>query len=253
MDTSKTLIKALKMMDLFVDHPKLTIAQMSKISGIPKTTMHRIVHSLVEAGFLTACGENGYQLGLKLLHFGSLVKDRLDLRGIAFPFMQNLQMELQEAVNLIVLQDNQAIYIEKIDTPQPVRVYTKIGRTAPLYAGACPRLLLAYIEKEEREQILSNVEWKPYTSHTILNREELEPILEETREKGYSVSYSELTEGSAAVAAPIFNDMGAVVGGLSVAGPENRFREGRLPTLIEATVRTAKEISAALGYKQIYT
>ncbi|MCP8970471.1 IclR family transcriptional regulator [Ectobacillus ponti] len=241
--------KAIEILDLFMEHRKLTLSQIVKLTGLPKTTVHRSVNTLVETGLLHVCADEGYELGLKLLSYGTLVKERLDVRGVAYSFMQQLQEDVGESVNLIVREGDLAIYIEKIDSTQPVRVFTKVGRTAPLYAGACPRILLAFAGEEERTHLLNTADWRVYASGTMKSKEEVLPVLQQSRISGYAVSHSELTEESSAVAAPIFDHSGLVVAGLSLAGPTHRFGEERLPFLIEETRRTAARISTALGYR----
>ena len=245
---NKTVVKSLDLLNLFVENPKLSLNEMVQLSGIPKTSVHRMIGSLEDMGFLQKDAENKYSLGLLFLQFGQLVSERLDLRQVALPVMQVLRDDVEEAVNLIMKDGNETIYIEKLETTHPVRLYTKIGRRAPLYAGACSRIILAFLPEQEREHYLKEIELKPIGLGTITDKQKLRLVLEDSRAKGYSISYSELENHTASLAAPIFNHTGHIVGGLSIAGPDNRFQEDRLPELVEKVKQAAQEISRKLGW-----
>ncbi|WP_282198710.1 IclR family transcriptional regulator [Collibacillus ludicampi] len=251
LEASKSLSRALELLVHWRDRPTVTLDELVAVTGWPKTTVHRLVTSLVSAGLLAPGTEGyGYRLGLTWLEYGQLVADRLDIRAISLPLMKQLCDEVDEAVNLVVADGDEAIYIEKVDCNHPVRVYTRVGRRAPLYAGACPRILLAYKSDEEIESYLQRVDLKAYASRTLTDRDKLISVLRESRRKGYTVSYAELEEGTAAIGLPIFDHRGQCVAGLSLAGPDTRFQEKDIPVLLAAARRTAEEISKSLGYKR---
>lgn len=246
---NKTVVKSMDLLNLFRKHPKLSLSEMVQLSGIPKTSVHRMVSSLEDMGFLKKEENNKYSLGLLFLEFGQLVKERIDIRKVALPVMHSLREEAGEAVNLVIKEGNEAIYIEKLETMQPVRVYTKIGRRAPLYGGACPRILLAFLPEAELEQYIKETELKPIAMQTITDKDFLLQVLAESKEKGYSISHSELQDYSSAVAAPIFDSLNQVAAGLSLVGPTIRFQEEYLSNLVELVKNAAAEISYKLGWK----
>lgn len=245
---NKTVMKSMSILNLFRSHHKLTLNEIVQLSGIPKTSVHRMVGSLEDMGFITKDREGYYSLGLLLLEFGQLVAERLDLRKIALPIMESLRDNVDEAVNLIVKDNKEALYVEKLDTRHPVRLFTKVGRRSPLYAGACSRAILAFLPDEERDEYLNEIELKPYGQGTIVDKQKLKIILEQSRQDGYAISYSELENNTCSVAAPIFDYTGHVVGGLSVAGPDVRFNKERLPELIKKVKQATAEISKQLGW-----
>lgn len=247
LNKNKTVVKSLDLLNLFLANETLSLNEMVQLSGIPKTSIHRMIGSLEDIGFLHKDGEGKYSLGLLFLQFGQLVAERLDIRQVARPIMQTLRDESEDAVNLVVKDRSECIYIEKLESIHPVRLYTKIGRRAPLYAGACSRIILSFLPEQEREQYLNEIKLEPIGVGTITDKQKLRQILQESRLRGYSISYSELENHTASLAAPIFDYTGQVVGGLSIAGPDVRFREDRLPELIERVKRAANVISLKLG------
>jgi DNA-binding IclR family transcriptional regulator len=246
---NKTVVKSMQILNIFINHEKLSLQEIVNISGLPKTSAHRMLQSLEEMGFLSKDKEGKYELGLIFLQFGHLVAERLDIRKIALPAMQRLKEEMGEAVNLVIRDGNEAIYIEKVDTAERVRVYTQIGRRAPLYGGACPRILLAHLPNKQQVEYLDNIKLIPYAANTITDKQVLQRVLMECREKGYSVSHSELENYSSAVGAPIFDHTGNIAAGISVVGPEARFQEENyLQRCIDMVIDAAKEISSKLGW-----
>ncbi|MDQ0243643.1 DNA-binding IclR family transcriptional regulator [Bacillus fengqiuensis] len=245
---NKTVVRSMDILNLFLTHSKLSFNEMVQLSGIPKTSVYRMVMSLEEMGLLDKDEDGKYSLGLLFLQFGHLVAERLDIRQVALPIMQKLHDEVGEAVNLIVQDGKEAIYIEKLDTKQPVRLYTAIGRRTPLYAGACSRVILSFLPHHEREEYLDEIELKPIASGTITDKEKLRLLLKESQETGYTVSYSELENYTSAIAAPIFNHKGEVTAGISIAGLDVNYQQERLPELSEKVKNAAHEISRKLGY-----
>lgn len=245
---NKTVVRSMDILKLFLTHSKLSFNEMVQLSGMPKTSVYRMVLSLEEMGLLDKDGEGKYSLGLLFLQFGHLVAERLDIRQVALPVMQALHDEVGEAVNLIVKDGNEAIYIEKLDTKQRVRLYTAIGRRSPLYAGACSRVILAFLPHHEREDYLAKIDLTPIASGTITDKDQLRLLLAESQKTGYTVSHSELENYTSAVAAPIFNHKGEVAAGISIAGLDVNYQGEKLPPLAEKVKTAAREISRKLGY-----
>ncbi|ABO66720.1 MULTISPECIES: IclR family transcriptional regulator [Geobacillus] len=245
---NKTVLKTKELLDLFLDCERLTLPEMVARLRMPKTSVYRMAQSLVALGFLQKQGDQ-YELGLSLLTFGALVAERLDIRRVALPVMERLKEETKEAVNLVIRDGDEALYIEKVETSEPVRVYTKVGRRAPLYAGACPRVLLAFMDEVDRERYLEQVELVKIAKCTVTDKQVLRRLVEEGRNQGYTVSCSELENYSAAVAVPIFNHEGAAVAGLSVAGPEPRFSPDDVVRIVPLLKQAAMDISRELGFQ----
>ncbi len=244
-----TVIKTMDILNLFVDHAKMSLSELGMHTQIPRTSLLRMLTSLVEMGFLHRDASGNYELGLTFLLFGQLVAERMDIRNIALPVMHRLQQEADEAVNLAINDGNEAIYFEKIDTSHQVKVYTRIGRRAPLYGGACPRILLAFMPDDERERYIEKTDLISYAAGTILDKEDLRRELAEVRRLGYSVSHSELQDFTSAVAAPIYNRNGQVIASLSLAGLTERFKGENLQFLIKLVTAAAREISSRLGWR----
>ncbi|NBD24764.1 IclR family transcriptional regulator [Paenibacillus glycinis] len=245
---NKTVIRSMDLLNLFLAHTKLSMNDMIRLSGIPKSSVHRMIGSLTDMGLLHRDQDGLYSLGLLFLQFGNLVAERLDIRHVAAPEMQRLRDDIGEAVHLAVRDGDSSMYVEKLDTDHPVRLYTKIGRRAPLYAGASSRILLAFMPKEEQDRYLDEIEPEPIGIGTIVSKPLLREALARSQASGYSFSRSELENYTAELSAPVFDHTGTMVAGLSIAGPEGRFGEDCLPRLIGKVKQAAYDISLKLGY-----
>jgi DNA-binding IclR family transcriptional regulator len=251
---NKSLKKALNLLDYFdEEHEVWGLTELSKVSGVSKATLYRLFNTFEKQGFLeridTQGKTNQYRLGLKFLQYGTLVSDRLEIKNIAYPFMKQLRDEINEDVQLILRDNDHAIYVEKIKCDHPVRLYTKIGRSATFNAGACPRAILSFLPDEEIEDIMDHSDFIEYSKNTIMDRDKLWETIKEARARGYTISYGEMEEQTVAIGAPIFDYTQQVVASISIAGPEQRFTEEKMDYLIEKTLETAHKISKALGYQ----
>ena len=247
---NKTVVRSMDILNLFINHSELSFQEIITLSGMPKTSVYRMLATLEEMGFLEKGGDAKYRLGLLFLKFGHLVSSRLDIRKVAYPFMNALHQETKEAINLIIREGNETIYIEKIDMHQKVRLYTEIGRRSPLYAGACPRAILSFLPDEEIHAYLETAELKPIAKGTITDKDKLYETIQQARVEGCTISHSELENHTSAVAAPIYNNVGEVVAGLSIAGIEANYTGDKVDVLKEKVKKAAFEISRQLGYLQ---
>lgn len=245
---NKTVVRSMEIINLFINHAKLSFNEIIELSGIPKTSVYRMLQSLEEMGLVEKDEQGKYSLGILFLRFGHLVSERLDIRQVALPTMQDLHNEFGEAVNLIIRDGDEAVYIEKLESIRPVRLYTTIGRRSPLYAGACARSILSFLSAVEREEYLKKVELKPYAKGTIVEVNELRETISEARNVGYTISYSELEDFTAAIAVPIFDYTGEAIAGLSIAGIETNYQQENLDKYIDKIKEASLEISIKLGY-----
>jgi DNA-binding IclR family transcriptional regulator len=249
MSIANTFDKGLKLLELFTEErPSLTLRDVAELSGLTKPTALRLLNTLEVHGFLMRDKGKAYCLGLRLLELGNFVAERLDVRAAAVPHMDELLFMVDQAVNLVIRDGMDGVYIEKRETTHPVRMYTRVGRRAPLYAGACPRALLAFLPDKEREDIIDRLEIVSYTATTPVDKDDLRQRIAREREMGYTFSQGELFDGSASIAIPIRDYTRKVVAALSITGSQSSFVEDKHPYMVKALAKAASDISAALGY-----
>ena len=246
---ANTFDKGLKLLDLFsAERSRLTLRDVAEISGLSKPTALRLLNTLETNGYLMRDRSKAYCLGLKFLELGNCVAERLDIRAVALPHMEELLIRADQAVNLVIRDGLDAVYIEKRETSHPVRMYTRIGRRAPLYAGACSRALIAFLPEKETAEIVSQLVFKPYTAATPTTGEDLQARINQERAWGYCFSKGELHEGTGALAMPVRDYSRRVVASISISGPEGNFIDERREYLLNALTRCVDGISRDLGY-----
>lgn len=250
---NNSLHKTIQILLLFSsDRPLLTLKEISDLTGIPKATAHRFLNTLEYNGLIQrqqeGINEFRYKLGLKFLDLGRVVAENLDIRRIAYPHMKELVRLTNDAVQLVIREGKEAIYIEKVESTLPVRLYTRIGRRAPLHAGACPRALMAFLPMTEVDRLLQTLPLYKITPNTIIDHSILRSKILEERKLGYTVSYSELAEDTVAIAMPIYDHHSEVVASISIAGGSNRFEGKRFNYNVENLKNCVSYISRDLGY-----
>jgi DNA-binding IclR family transcriptional regulator len=243
----KTVDRALQLLLLFDEsHPEWSSSELGRALGLHRSIVYRILTTLERHGFVTASGQRGhFRLGLKLVELGNVVLAGIDLRRAAHPIMTRLVRETGETVFLTVASGDESVCLDKVESPQRLRVTLTIGGRYPLYAGASNKILWAYLPADTIEKLVAKgVE--PITPHTITDPARLKADLDVIREQGWAYSVGELTPGMAAVAVPLWDSNAEVVAALSIAGLASRFSEDRLPMLIDMTRQAADEISHQL-------
>ncbi|HYF82625.1 MAG TPA: IclR family transcriptional regulator [Clostridia bacterium] len=250
---NNSLDKALKLLTYFnADRRIIGLSELSRLSNIPKATVYRLISTLQAHGFISKVSilgkDNQYKLGLRFLEYGKLVSEDLEIRKIALPYMERFRDKVNECVQLIIRDNDEAMYIEKLECTRDIRLYTRTGRRAPLFGGACPRAILTFLPDDEIDRILESRPLVKVTEGTIVNKIKLIELIKQDRQRGYTISYGELEPETVAIGAPIFDHMGSVIASVSVAGPDSRFTEKEIPYLLDELLRTTKDISTALGY-----
>jgi IclR family transcriptional regulator, KDG regulon repressor len=244
---SGSVEKALQILECFDrKNHYLTLDQISKITSYPKTTVFRMLCSLEKFGYIKrkySSRELEFGLGWSFLEKGQLVADQIDLREISKQDMIDLRDETELSVQLAIREGTDAVYIEQFPSLKPIRIYPEIGRRAPLYSAACPRVLLAFAPKHERNSILDQFNYKHFTSNTITNKEGLINELDKIVLNGYAISRGELHEGTLAVAVPIYSNRNNVIASLSLIGLEKEFIMENIRELIKSLNNKAKRIS----------
>lgn len=243
--------RAADILELFlVTKPELSIKEISEHLNLSKSTVHGIIKTLEHRGYLQQNPEDSkYKPGIKLFELGNFVGKNLDIAKVAKPIIRELVDELNETVHLVSLQRDEIIYIEKVEGQSALTIYSQIGKRAPFHSTGVGKSILAHLNENEVNRILSSIPLETFTKHTMTNIEEIKDQLHAIREQGYAVDDEEIELGLKCIAAPIFNHQGNVIASISCAAPKMRLDEHKLPHVIAGIRRAAAEISSRLGYQ----
>ena len=224
----------------------VSLKSLSQTTGLHASTAHRILNDLVLARMVDRTEPGLYQLGMRLLELGNLVKARLNVRDAAAVPMRDLHRLTGETINLSVRQGDEIVYIERaVSERSGMQVVRAIGGRAPLHLTSTGKLFLAADDTKSVRSYGMRTGLAGQTKNSIIELGRLEKELEEVRSKGFARDNEELELGVRCIAAAIRDDGGRLVAGLSISAPADRANDGWLSAL----ERTAREISAALGYE----
>src|SRR5581483_7330062 len=162
------LQRGLRLLHLFSESPRgLTAKQVASFSRLPVSTVHRFLANLVASGFLNRDGEGIHHLGIACFAIGQAAAGQLDIRRLSLPYLRELNQQTRETIHLTVRHGLSAVYVEKLDSPEPVRIHSRIGAAVPLHCTAVGKVMLAYMSPEERNDILQQSQLKRLTPNTI--------------------------------------------------------------------------------------
>jgi DNA-binding IclR family transcriptional regulator len=206
------------------------------------------MNSLAKLGFLNKTKDNRYRLGWRLVTLSETLLATTELRKEAHPVMEELAAQYQETIHLAVLDDTQAVYVDKLEGRQAVRVeLTSLGARLYAHCSALGKVLLAYSSEDEVKRIIRIAGLPRFTPNTITDEEELLQALAKIRKQGYAYDLEEILPDLCCVGAPIYNHGGEVIAAISMSIPAFRFRRSQAEYR-EAVMRAAKTISKSLGY-----
>jgi DNA-binding IclR family transcriptional regulator len=244
----KTLVKGLQLIEVLArsDGPR-GVTQLAGELSLTKSNVHRLLKTLQSQGYLSYIDSTShYDLSLKLWELGSLVLSRLDIKKVAFPHLETLADRTRETVHLSIRDEREVVYIDKIDSPEPVRAYSRLGGRAPVYCVATGKALLAFAPEAVIQSVIDTL--VPFTPRTVTTGPALRAELEMIRVSEYAVNRGEWRATVGGAAAPVRDSSGAVVAAVGISGPLERFKPTRVRELMSAVLATASAISAGLGY-----
>jgi len=247
----RSLNRALDILASFsADHYEYTIADLAKLLDLHKSTVHRLVATMVDRGIMQRNPQNGkYSLGLKIMELGTIVLNHIDIRKQSRIFLEKLSALYKETVHLVIMDKFEAIYIDKVEQPDAVVRYSHVGKRLPLYCTAVGKILLSGLDPDILEQVINSLDLAPRTDKTITCKEKLKESVRLARRQGFALDNEELEYGLRCIAAPIINHQGQIVAACSISGNPGRISDEQLKNLIADVRKTALNISINMGYK----
>jgi IclR family KDG regulon transcriptional repressor len=247
----KSLRKALDLIEIIGETGNIGIRELSARTGFPPATVHRIIATLVERGYLQQNQNNrNYSLSTRFLEFADSIQQRFDLIPIARPHLEQLSMNSGENVNLCVLDGPVVVYIDHVHSQKHVlRTFTRLGARVPLYATGVGKVYLSKMGADELDTYLDSVKLERYTGKTITDRNTMLKELRMIKKQGYAVDDQEKESGVRCVAAPIFDYNGSMAAAISISGAAQWITRERIKPLARMVMDCAERISTELGYK----
>ena len=231
-----SVIRACRIVELLAqDGPEVTLSRAADATGLTRPTVHRLLATLGAAGWVRRTSTGRYALTGKLAVIGAAASQGASLREVAHPVLEALALATGDTAYLIVTRDDQALCIDRVEGPHPIRVHhVNVGDLLPITAGAGPVAILA-----SRPDLQNGLDLTP------AQRERLE----QAQQRGYVVSPDDLLPGVTAIGAPVVDASGLVIAGLSVTGTNDRLSGQHREDVISEVVASAARVSELLGHR----
>ncbi len=223
----------------------MTLVDLSKRTGLPKTTVHRVCWKLVDLGLLSHA-QDGFEVSAKLFAIGSMSPALRRLRAVSMPWLYELSAKTGWSSNLAILTEDRALVVEEVFSRDTTRMPRMIGARLPLHATAVGKALLSGFDEQELDRFLGHGLLKPFTQGTVVRPNLLREQLDRTRASGVVLSHEEWAAGTSGVAAPVYLD-GKVVAAVAVVGaPDERAMLGHAQYVRAAGSRLSSALSPDL-------
>lgn len=196
--------------------PQLTIAEVAKISGLPRAAARRCLHTLERLGYVGSDGRR-FSLRPKILALGYAFMSSTPLAATLQPVLERVSERVHESCSAAALDDDEIVYIARAATRRIMSVTLNVGSRLPAYCTSMGRVLLAHLPAPELEAFLGRARLKPFTERTVSSRDALRRVLEQVRERGYALVDQELEIGLRSIAVPVRGVSGAVVAAMNVS------------------------------------
>jgi DNA-binding IclR family transcriptional regulator len=242
--------RALTILGILARLGEAGVTEIAAELGVHKSTAFRLVATLESHGMVEQNEDRGkYRLGVGLLRLAGATTARLDVVQEARSITKKLAADTGETVNIAVLSDRSALYVDQVAGQSALQSHNWVGQHIPLHATSNGKVLLSGLSADEVDKRLRRL--PSYTADTVTTKAKLRRELAEVREQGYAVAVDELEVGLTAMAAPIRNAHGDVIASLSVSGPTFRLGEARVKELVPTLQDAADEVSRRLGFGSI--
>lgn len=248
---SQSIIRALSVLRVLRESDAaLGVTEISRAAQMPSSTVHRILRTLVAAGYAVQNSETErYRLGREAYLLGRAAGHTLGFDA-AMPLLEHLAQTTGESVNLVVRDADRALVVLRVESQQPLRFTQPTGARIPLHCTSTGKVLLAFAADVVAE-VARLGELEALTPDTITSPGALVDELTTVRTRQFSVNKGERIPGVCGVAAPVLADDGVAIAALAVQGPQFRMSDERIAELAPVVIRTAQSILEALprGYR----
>jgi DNA-binding IclR family transcriptional regulator len=247
MDT--TILKGLTVLERLADSDQPRgVSELSREMSLSKSNVQRLLRTLVELGYAQQDESTGrYAPTLRMWEFGykTLSRDRVKLASAVF--IRKLSERISETVFLCIGDGPDIIYVDRVDSTDPTRVFCVVGMRLPALKNAAGRAVLAFQDEDTIERALEASASE--TPGAVIDAASIRAQLADVQKNGYAISIGDFRPGVNSIAAPVWNATGRVVGSLVVTGSEVRLPPAKLESLISEVPSVAMQISESLGYR----
>ena len=245
----KSLQRAVVIFELLAQESgELSLTEIAQKLDWPKSTVHGIISTFRDFGYIDQSKENGkYSLGVRLFELGNLVARRWDITKMAKPILKTLHKQTGMTVQLGKEQDGEVLYLDKIDGDGLLKIVSQVGARLPMHCSGLGKVLLAYDSEARVNQIVRKNGLKKFTKNTITHQEALKKELALIRKRGYALDDNEIMDGLRCVAFPIYDSAKEVSYAVSVSGLSTYLGDEQLDKIIGYLREASEMLSGMMG------
>lgn len=244
-----SVMKAVAILQVFAPaEPRLSLAEIADRLGMPKSTTHNLLATLLSCGFVEKVDADHYALGAAVIALTQAVRVNVELRDRAAPLLRELADVYRESVYLTVLDGDYALYIYAVESPNRLMARTAVGDRAHLHCTSVGKAMLSYLPANEVEAIVARVGLPASSTRTITRLEDLQAELIVTRARGFAIDSQEHELRTFCIGAPIFDAAGRVIAACSISGTDPEIVGRRLPEISQRVREVAQEASRRMGF-----
>lgn len=243
----RTAQKTLRLLETLSEIQPARPSELAKRLNLSRSNCYRLLSTLQEMGYVERTDDARYRLGFKLFVIGNTVRDENRLSHVARPALAHLAEMSHENVNLAIMYEWKALYVDKIERPHYLKLDQPIGKTDPLHCTALGKVLLSGLNDDELEVFLRTEQLISYTKQTITDPKVLVSEIKNVRRQGYALDLEELRDGIHCIAAPICDYTKRVVAAISISAPSVRLTAKKLEETKAPLIQAAAEVSKKLG------
>ncbi|MFB7459923.1 IclR family transcriptional regulator [Streptomyces sp. NPDC056188] len=223
-----------------------TLTELAAQQGLSKSTALRLLQPLVDARFVQVLPGGAYRLGWRNAQLGQVYLAGNDPHRDARDVLKDLSESTNETVHLVTADFPHVVYVDKVDSPLPVRMASRVGSTQPAYCTSVGKAMLAHADAAVVDAVIA-AGLAPRTGNTITDGDALRAELARTRARGWAIDDVENEAGVRCVAAPVFDATGAATHAISVSAPEERLPAERVPRVVPLVTAAARAVSQRWG------
>ncbi|MEJ2654081.1 MAG: IclR family transcriptional regulator [Acidihalobacter sp.] len=245
----KTVSNAFRIIEEVSRRGELGITEICQTLSLAKSSAHDLAETLLAEGVLEKNADTKrYSLGSRLIELGNRAQNQFDIVRLAHPFLLELSEKTEETVHLTVLDNDEVLYLDCVESRLRFRMTSIIGARCPLHCTGVGKAILAYLPETEQSRIIKEKGLHQYTKNTIHEESKMRDELRKIVKQGYAIDNMEHEDFLRCVSAPIFNFEGRVFASVSVSGLAERNTFKRLSSISKLVTATADNISRRLGY-----
>ena len=249
-NTVQSVNKALILTELLLQNgAPMTLAELSRRSGFPKSTTHALLSTMRQHNIITQREDGRYYLGLRLFEYGCAVSAEWDISRVAHPYLEKLAMSTGASAFISIMDGGAVVNIDQCIGSDALHVVSEIGHRLPLHATSQGKLLLSRFSDTEALRRVGSM--TAFTPHTISDNEALLTALHRIEADGYAVEDGEYRIGLRSVSAPVYDRSRNMAYAIGVVGFFRRIASEEFAAVIEATQAAGRSLSQALGYQEL--